>query len=182
MPDQASVSVVLSLSYWENYRWFARLMFRVSRRRLIIFVLAMLVLSALGHPLRGPAPAKHWYRDLMDDKVPLEWILGSLIVLTFVVPLLFAGKRAAVERIRGGDLYRFAHSGIHVENSTTSADYAWTTISKVRETPSDFLIYWSWSPNDAQLLPLRCFASTSDISTLRELFRAHVPPVQSRHS
>jgi hypothetical protein len=164
----------VKLKYRDVYRLNVVLIAMVFRKFLYIFLgfvaLMWLALSILL--VIRPSPEKEW-AITMQNASPLKWVFGLPVLFVFVLPLLSARRVLRDERLNRGVSYRFSDDGIHVETSISKTDFSWTAIRQVIEMGSEFLVFTN--PNIAFTLPKRCFESTQNLASLRELFRAHVP-------
>ena len=104
---------------------------------------------------------------MMQNERPLKWALGLPVMFAFVLPMLSARRVLGDERVKRGVNYESSGAGVHVETSVSKTDLLWTAIHRVKELPSEFLVFTH--PNVAFTLPKRCFESTEDVTELRQL-------------
>ncbi|GAC1626569.1 MAG: hypothetical protein PVS2B2_10260 [Candidatus Acidiferrum sp.] len=172
MSEHEPIAVFVKLGYWDSYRAAVVLTARIFRKVLYIFgFMGALWLFLLVLALVHPSPEKDWYQILQTSK-QLSWVFGIPLIFVFVLPLLSAGKVIADERVKKGFSYTFSEAGIHVESSVAKTDMQWAAILQTLETRSAFLLFPN--ANMAHTLPKRCFATAADITSMRDLLRAHV--------
>jgi len=178
MAEQAPTEVFVKLNYWESYRAAVVLTARVFRKILYIFgFMGALWILLLVVSLVRPSPEREWYQTIQSGR-QLMWVFGIPILFVFVFPLLSAAKVVADERVKRGVNYAFSDNGIHVASAVATADLQWAAIRQALETRSAFLLFAGL--NIAHTLPKRCYTNAAELSTMRELLRAHVPKAKLR--
>ena len=120
--------------------------------------------------LIGPSSAHDWAAVQQNAK-PLTWTFALPVIFVFVLPLLSAQRVLRNELIKRGVAYQFSEAGVHIETSISKTDLSWAAIRRVREFPSEFLVFTS--PRTAFTLPKKCFESSQGVAILRELFRTY---------
>jgi hypothetical protein len=161
MPQQPPISLFVKLSYWDVYRLNVVLTATAFRKILYIWgFVAVLFLSVFVLLLIRPSSAHDW-AVMQQNARPL-----------FVLPLLSAQRVLRDELVKRGVNYQFSEAGVHIETSISKTDLSWAAIRRVREFPSEFLVFTS--PRTAFTLPKKCFESGQGVATLRELFRTYV--------
>jgi hypothetical protein len=176
--DQPPASFFVKLEYWEVYRLNVVLTAAVFRKILYIWgFVAVLWLALSVLLLFRPSPGHDW-AVMIQNARPLKWALGIPVIIVFVLPLLSARHALQDGRFKRGVSYQFSEAGIHVETSISKTDLSWAAIHRVKELPSEFLVFTN--PNLAFTLPRRCFESGEDVAALRELFRTHVQRTKLR--
>ena len=146
MSQQPPLSLFVKLGYWGVYLW----------------------LSASVLLLIGPSSAHDW-AVMQQNTKPLTWAFALPVIFVFVLPLLSAQRVLRDELIKRGVTYQFSEAGVHIETSISKTDLSWAAIRRVREFPSEFLVFTS--PRTAFTLPKKCFESCQGVAALRELFR-----------
>jgi hypothetical protein len=172
MSQQPPLSLFVKLGYWDVYRLNVVLTASAFRKVLYIWgFVALLWLSLSVLLLVRPSPTRDW-AVMLENARPLEWAFALPVVFVFVLPLLSAQRVLRDDLIKRGVNYQFSEAGVHIETSISKSDLSWAAIRRVREFPSEFLVFTS--PRTAFALPKRCFERTQDVDSLRELFRTYV--------
>lgn len=172
MSEQPPISLFVKLGYWDVYRLNVVLTATVFRKVLYIWgLVALLWLGLSVLLLFRPSPEQDW-AVMMQNASPLKWVFGLPVIFVLALPLLSARRVLGDERLKRGVSYQFSEAGIHVETSISKTDLSWAAIHRVKELPSEFLVFTN--PNIAYTLPKRCFDSSQGVAALRELFRTHV--------
>jgi len=107
--------------------------------------------------------------------------LVPLLMITLGLPGIlllacFLTARTALKNnpsYRGDFQYSFSDDGVYVEGIHSKGSLSWKALHHVTETRHALLLFHD--KYNAQILPKRCFASDSDLTSLRALIRAHVP-------
>jgi len=171
MSEQPPISLFVKLGYWDVYRLNVVLTATVFRKILYIWgFVALLLLSVSVLLLIRPSSARDW-TVMQQNAKPLTWAFALPLVFVFVLPLLSAQRVLRDELIKRGVNYQFSEAGVHIETSISKSDLSWAAIRRVREFPSEFLVFTS--PRTAFALPKKCFESSQGVATLRELFRTY---------
>jgi hypothetical protein len=172
MSQQPPISLFVKLGYWDIYRLNVVLTATAFRKILYIWgFVALLWLSLSVLLLVRPSPTQDW-AVMLENARPLEWAFALPIVFAFVLPLLSARRVLRDELIKHGVNYQFSEAGVHIETSISKTDLSWAAIRRVREFPSEFLVFTS--PRTAFTLPKKCFENSQSVAALRELFRTYV--------
>ena len=172
MSEQPPISLFVKLRYWDVYRLNVVLTAIVLRRVLYIWSFVALLWLALSVLLLiRPSPARD-RATMLQNGTPLKWAFGIPVIFVLVLPLLSARRVLGDERLKREVSYQFSEDGVHVETSISKTDLSWAAIRRVKELPSEFLVFTN--PNIAFTLPKRCFERTQDVASLRELFRTYV--------
>jgi hypothetical protein len=172
MPQQPPISLFVKLSYWDVYRLNVVLTATAFRKILYIWgFVAVLFLSVFVLLLIRPSSAHDW-AVMQQNARPLTWAFALPVIFVFVLPLLSAQRVLRDELVKRGVNYQFSEAGVHIETSISKTDLSWAAIRRVREFPSEFLVFTS--PRTAFTLPKKCFESGQGVATLRELFRTYV--------
>jgi hypothetical protein len=171
MSQQTPISLFVKLGYWDVYRLNVVLTATVFRKILYIWgFVALLWLSVSVILLIRPSSAHDW-AVMQQNAKPLTWAFALPVIFVFVLPLLSAQRVLRDELVKRGVTYQFSEAGVHIETSISKTDLSWAAIRKVREFPSEFLVFTS--PRTAFTLPKKCFESSRGVATLRELFRTY---------
>ena len=172
MSEQPPISLFVKLGYWDVYRLNVVLTAIVFRKILYIWGFVFLLwLGSSAFLLFRPSSEQDW-AIMMRNASPLKWALGLPVMFVFVLPMLSARRVLGDERVKRGVNYEFSDAGVRVETSVSKTDLLWTAIRRVKELPSEFLVFTN--PNIAFTLPKRCFESTQSVAGLRQLFGTHV--------
>ena len=172
MSQQPPISLFVKLGYWDVYRLNVVLTASAFRKVLYIWgFVALLWLSLSVLLLIRPSSARDW-TVMQQNAKPLTWAFALPVVFVFVLPLLSAQRVLRDELIKRGVNYQFSEAGVHIETSISKTDLSWAAIRRVREFPSEFLVFTS--PRTAFTLPKKCFENSQSVAALRELFRTYV--------
>jgi H+/Cl- antiporter ClcA len=172
MPQEKNIPVFVRLELGEIYTSSVRAALRQFRVLLlglgiVTALLGVLLLTAVFHP----RPGSDWY-EMMHRTSPLPWLIMAVCIMVFLVPLLTAWKLMQDPRIRNGCHYSFSDSGMEFENSSTRATVNWTGFVRAEESRTSFLLFTNKVA--AHILPKLCFASETDIVSLRQLLRNNI--------
>jgi hypothetical protein len=113
----------------------------------------------------------HEWAVMQQNAKPLTWAFALPVIFVFVLPLLSAQRVLRDELVKRGVTYQFSEAGVHIVTSISKTDLSWAAIRRVREFPSEFLVFTR--PRTAFTLPKKCFESRQAVATLRELFRTY---------
>ena len=172
MSQQPPLSLFVKLGYWDVYRLNVVLTASAFRKVLYIWgFVALLWLSLSVFLLVRPSATRDW-AVMLENARPLEWAFALPVVFVFVLPLLSAQRVLRDELVKQRVNYQFSEAGVHIETSISKSDLSLATIRRVREFPSEFLVFTS--KRTAFTLPKKCFESSQGVATLRELFRTYV--------
>ena len=106
--------------------------------------------------------------------VPLLLITMGLPGILLLACFLTAGTALKNNPSYRGDFqYSFSDDGVYVEGIHSKGSLSWKALHHVTETRHALLLFHD--KYNAQILPKRCFASDSDLASLRMLIQAHVP-------
>lgn len=173
MQREKNITLFVKLGFGEIYVSSVRTMVRQFRMVLLIFgIMTALWVFLLLAAVFYPRPEADWYK-IMRQPSAFPWLIAGACVVIFILPVLTAWKLTQDTRIRGGCHYSFSDSGMEFENSSTRATVKWTGFFRAEESDTSFLLFTNKIA--AHILPKRCFADDSDISSLRELLRTNVP-------
>jgi hypothetical protein len=171
MSQQSPISLFVKLGYWDVYRLNVVLTATAFRKILYIWgFFALLWLSVSVLLLIRPSSAHDW-AVMQQNAKPLTWAFAFPVIFVFVLPLLSVKRVLRDELVKRGVTYQFSEAGVHIETSISKTDLQWAAIRRVREFPSEFLVFTS--PRTAFSLPKKCFESSQGVATLRELFRTY---------
>jgi hypothetical protein len=171
MSQQPPISLFVKLGYWDIYRLNVVLTATAFRKILYIWgFVALLWLSVSVLLLIQPSSAHDW-AVMQQNAKPLTWAFALPVIFVFVLPLLSAQRVLRDELVKRGITYQFSEAGVHIETSISKTDLSWAAIRRVREFPSEFLVFTS--PRTAFTLPKKCFENSMGVATLRELFRTY---------
>jgi hypothetical protein len=180
MPDQPAITVFVKLEYWDIYWANIALHLRMFRKTLFagafvgVFGLAVFIYGRF----HGQSP-EDGYQSTQD----WLWlaVLWVMLASFFVSPLFTARRAVADERVRKGTRYRFSDAGIHFESSVATADVQWAGYRYVVLTHSLFLLLMTnRTAAGLLILPIRCFASDSDLAAFRQLLNDKIPKAKLR--
>src|SRR5258707_11853436 len=172
MSQQPPISLFVKLGYWDVYRLNVVLTASAFRKVLYIWgFVALLWLSLSVLLLIRPSSARDW-TVMQQNAKPLTWAFALPVVFVFVLPSRSAQRVLRDELIKRGVNYQFSEAGVHIETSISKSDLSWAAIRRVREFPSEFLVFTS--PRTAFTLPKKCFENSQSVAALRELFRTYV--------
>jgi len=181
MSEQPPISLFVKLGYWDVYRLNVVLTAIAFRKILYVwgFVFLLWLLGLFALLLFRPSSGQDW-AIMMRNTAPLKWAIGLPVIFVFVLPMLSARRVIGDERVKRGVNYQFSEAGVHAETSVSKTDLLWTAIHRVKELPSEFLVFTH--PNIAFTLPKRCFESAGEVAGMRQLFSAHVQKSNLRRS
>jgi hypothetical protein len=172
MSQQMPISLFVKLRYWDAYRLSVALTVHAFRKILYIWgFVGLLWLSVSLLLLARPSSVQDWAVVQRNGR-PLIWAFALPVIVVFVLPLLSAERLLKEKLVKEGVSYQFSEHGVHIETSVSKADLSWAAIRRVREFPSEFLVFTS--PRTAFALPKKCFENSQGVTTLRELFRIYV--------
>jgi hypothetical protein len=172
MPDQPAIKVFVKLEYWDIYWANTSLQLRMFRKTFFagVFV-GVLGLAIFIFERFHEQPAEGGWLAFL-------WVLMATF---FVSPLFTARRAVADERVSKGISYRFSDAGIHIESSVATSDVQWAAFRYVVPTRSLFLLLTTKrAAASAQILPIRCFASDSDLAAFRQLLNDKIPKAKLR--
>jgi hypothetical protein len=180
MQNQPAISVFVRLEYWDIYRSNFALMVRQFRRVLLSSgVIGAGILALFVFNRSHPMPENNWF-EMAPDIWSLLWVWGLPGFVLFLSPLLAARRSLKDERVKKGINYRFSDAGIHIESSVAISDVQWTAFRYLIATRSLFLLLTNRTAAGVQILPIRCFASGSDLAAMRQLLNNKIPNVKLR--
>jgi hypothetical protein len=165
MPDEP-ITVFVKLNYWETYRANVALLFRMFR--ISLAVLALVLVARVAIFVTTPSQ-----ESPLNDGV---FLVGTVVLVAFgSAPLLTARRAVKDDGVRAGMTYRFSNSGVHIESAVARADVHWEGFRYLIATRSLLLLLANKTGAGAQILPIRCFKSESDLTTVLELLASKVP-------
>jgi hypothetical protein len=171
MSQQPPISLFVKLGYWDVYRLNVVLTATAFRKILYIWgFVALLWLSVSVLLLIRPSSTHDW-AVMQQNAKPLTLAFALPVIFLFVLPVLSAQRVLRDELVKRGVTYQFSEAGVHIETSISKTDLSWAAIRRVREFPSEFMVFTS--PRTAFTLPKKSFESIQSVATLRELFRTY---------
>ena len=163
------MSLFVKLGYWDVYRLNVVLTATAFRKILYIWGFVALLWLSVSMLLLIRLSSAHDWTVMQQNAKPLTWAFALPVIFVFVLPLLSAQRMLRDELIKRGVTYQFSEAGVHIETSISKTDLSWAAIRRVREFPSEFMVFTS--PRTAFTLPKKCFESCQGVAALRELFR-----------
>lgn len=159
------LTVQLKLSdYWRFSRWF---LWHRSKWSLLLIILVLGILASYGL----------FYFGLLRNLGAIILVIGISYLCGSVGGLLgnyfrirreFANNKGLQEPAQ----YTFSETEAERMAASSSGKIDWHLFHKAHETSNDFFLFLS--PNQAIMLPKRCFDSELQIDALRALLRAQV--------
>ena len=135
---------------WHRFKWFL-----------------ILPLILLGYVL--------FYGISQGFTLGLLWGLWPVGLIAFVMFSTYLGAKrefAKNEGLREPAQYTFSDVEVYRKAVSSDSTVGWHLFHEARETSQDFFLFLS--PNQAFMLPKRCFDSELQISVLRELLQARL--------
>src|ERR1700731_2218586 len=158
MSQQPPMSLFVKLGYWDGYRLNVVLTATAFRKILYIWGFVALLWLSVSILLLIRLSSAHDWTVMQQNAKPLTWAFALPVIFVFVLPLFSAQRVLRDELIKRGVTYQFSEAGVHIETSISKTDLSWAAIRRVREFPSEFMVFTS--PRTAFTLPKKCFESS----------------------